>query len=96
MKKKSSGEVVYSPSDLVRYLASPFASWMHRYYLESPGAVTPDEATEDETLIAQTGEAHERVVIEDFKSSAATVRKETWSYGCANSSRPLTAWTSGS
>lgn len=75
MKKTSSGELVYSPSDLVRYLASPFASWMDRYNLEHPGAVTPDEATEDETLIAQTGDEHERAVLDDFKSSGATVNE---------------------
>ena len=73
MKKKKSGELVYSPSDLVRYLASPFASWMDRYCLENPGAVMPDEATEDEKLIAQTGEEHEQAVLGDLKSSAATV-----------------------
>ena len=56
MKKTPSGQLLYSPSDLVRYLASPFASWMDRYYLEDRGAVTPDEETEDEKLIAQTGD----------------------------------------
>lgn len=73
MKKNSSGELMHSPSDLVRYLASPFASWMDRYCLENPGAVTPDEATADEKLIAQTGEEHERAVLDDFKSSEATL-----------------------
>lgn len=75
MRKMRSGQLVYSPSDLVRYLASPFASWMDRYYLENPGAVMPDEATEDEKLIAQTGEEHERTVLDDFKSSGATVNE---------------------
>jgi predicted RecB family nuclease len=73
MKKKSSGEVVYSPSDLIRYLASPFSSWMDRYYLENPGAIIPDEATEDEELVAQTGDLHEQTVLSDLKSSTATV-----------------------
>ncbi len=73
MKKKSSGELVYSPSDLVRYLASPFASWMDRYYLENPGTITPDKDTEDEKLIAQTGDQHEQAVLGDLKSSATTV-----------------------
>jgi uncharacterized protein len=71
MKKNPSGQLLYSPSDLVRYLASPFASWMDRYYLENRGAVTPDEATEDEKLIAQTGDEHERAVLDGFKSSTA-------------------------
>jgi uncharacterized protein len=71
--KTHCGQLLYSPSDLVRYLASPFASWMDRYYLENPGAVTPDEETEDEKLIAQTGNQHERAVLDEFKSSAASL-----------------------
>jgi hypothetical protein len=67
--KKHCGKLLYSPSDLIRYLASPFASWMDRYYLENPGTVTPDEQTEDEELIAQTGNQHERTVLDEFKSS---------------------------
>ena len=41
--------------------------------MENPGAVTPDEATEDEKLIAQTGDQHERTVLDEFKSSAANL-----------------------
>lgn len=64
---------MFSPSDLIRYLASPFASWMDRYSLENPGAVAPDEETEDGQLIAQTGAQHERAVLEEFKASGANV-----------------------
>lgn len=69
--KKHSGQLMYSPSDLVRYLKSPFASWMERYYLENPGAVIPDEETEDERLIAQTGNQHERAVLDELRLSHA-------------------------
>ncbi len=73
MRKTGKGQLLYSPSDLVRFLASPFAIWMDRYYLENPGAVTPDEDTEDERLIAQTGQEHERTVLEELKAAAAAV-----------------------
>ncbi|HBP86344.1 MAG TPA: helicase, partial [Nitrospiraceae bacterium] len=73
MKKDLSGQLVFSPSDLIRYLASPFASWMDRYALENPGAVTPDEETEDGQLIAQTGAQHERAVLDEFKASGANL-----------------------
>ncbi|MCC2643540.1 MAG: uncharacterized protein K0S45_3953, partial [Nitrospira sp.] len=75
MKKLPSGQLYYSPSDLVRYLASPFASWMDRYHVEHPGAVTPDEATDDEALIAQTGDRHEQAVLEEFTLSVAGLVK---------------------
>ena len=50
--RKQSGILVYSPTDLVRFLASPFASWMDRCHLEKCLALTPDEETEDQRLIA--------------------------------------------
>src|SRR4051794_40820886 len=65
--KKRDGQLIFSPTDLIRYLASPFASWMERYHLENPDAVKPDEESEDEILIAQTGDEHERVVLGELK-----------------------------
>ena len=67
--KKQAGNLIYSPSDLVRYLASPFASWMDRYYLEHPDAITPDEASEDQKLVAHTGDNHEHAVLGEFQKS---------------------------
>jgi predicted RecB family nuclease len=61
--------LIYSPSDLIRYLASPFSSWMDRYRLENPGAVVPDQATEDQKLIAQTGNEHEQDTLVEFRAS---------------------------
>ena len=69
--KKHADQLIYSPSDLIRFLASPFASWMDRYYLEHPGMVVPDEETEDAKLIAQTGNEHEQTVLGEFKSPNA-------------------------
>ncbi len=71
--KKYSGHLVYSPSDLVRFFASPFASWMDRYSLENPGTVIPDEKTEDEKLFAQTGDKFERTVLEELKLSVPSL-----------------------
>ena len=65
--KKRDNQLIFSPTDLIRYLASPFASWMERYNLENPDAVKPDEESEDEKLIAQTGDEHERVVLGELK-----------------------------
>ena len=71
--KKESGKIIYSPSDLIRYAASPFASWMDRYYLENPTAITPDQETEDQKLVAQTGDKHEHTILEEFKSSGSKI-----------------------
>ena len=71
--KKLSGRIIYSPSDLVRYAQSPFASWMDRYYLEHHDALKPDQETEDQKLIARTGDQHEHAVLKEFKSSVASL-----------------------
>ena len=67
--KKACDTVIYSPSDLIRYLASPFASWLDRFYLENPGAITPDEETEEERLLSRTGDEHEQSILRGYKTS---------------------------
>lgn len=65
--KKDSGQLTFSPSDLINYVASPFASWMDRFRLENPDAAIPDAATEDQRLIAETGNEHEQAVLRELK-----------------------------
>jgi len=67
--KEVSGALIYSPTDLVRYLESPFSSWMDRYHLDHPGTLVPDERSEDAELIIKTGEAHEQAILEQFRGS---------------------------
>ena len=73
--KKQSGKVIYSPSDLVRYFTSPFASWMDRCHLEHPGRFTPDAETDDQRLIAETGNQHELNVLTELKVSEPALRE---------------------
>jgi uncharacterized protein len=42
---------------------------MDRYHLEYPGALVPDEESEDERLIAATGDHHEADVLSDLRLS---------------------------
>src|SRR5207245_10177406 len=84
--KKESGAIIYSPSDLIRYLASPFASWLDRYYLENPGVLTPDEQTEEEKLLSRTGDEHERSILTGYKSSESSlveIPKDDFIVACA-------------
>src|SRR5438477_12789899 len=71
--KKESGALIYSPSDLIRYLASPFASWLDRYYLENLGAIKPDEQTEQEKLLSRTGDEHEQSILTGYKASTSVI-----------------------
>jgi predicted RecB family nuclease len=70
---KQCGTIIYSPSDLIRYLASPFASWLDRYHLENPGALIPDEQTEEEKLLSRTGDEHERSILTGYKGSTSVL-----------------------
>ena len=71
--RKQSGIIIYSPTDLIRYLASPFASWLDRYHLENPGAIRPDEQTDEEKLLSRTGDEHEQSVLTGYKTSSSGV-----------------------
>ena len=67
---KGTGNLVYSPSDLIRFMESPFASWMDRYNLENPGQLTPDTETEEQKLVQETGNKHEHKFVAKLKSEA--------------------------
>lgn len=71
MKKHDNG-ILYSPSDLITFLESPFASWMDRWYLEDPQAITPDKLTESEQSVTAAGDRHEEEQLYKF-------RNEGWS-----------------
>lgn len=73
--KFDKSRLVYSPSDLVRYLESPFSCWMDRYHLENPGRLKPDEFSEDALLIFETGHQHERNILEELKESDVDLRE---------------------
>ncbi|MBS1503706.1 MAG: TM0106 family RecB-like putative nuclease, partial [Bacteroidetes bacterium] len=73
--KRSANKIIYSPSDLIRYLASPFASWMDRYRLENPDLVSPDPETEDQRLVARTGDEHEKAVLAELENSGLAIAK---------------------
>src|SRR5207244_13238789 len=71
--KKGASTIIYSPSDLIRYLASPFASWLDRYYLENPGALTPDDQTKEQELLSKTGDEHERSILTGYKAAGSVL-----------------------
>lgn len=67
-RDKVTGNLVYSPSDLIRFMESPFASWMDRYHLENPGKLTPDADTEEQKLVQETGNQHEHKFVNRLKA----------------------------
>src|SRR5439155_6045571 len=71
--QKRGGQLIYSPSDLIRFLDSPYASWMERLHLEFPDRVQPDEETAEQRLVANTGEKHETNYLQHVERSGKEV-----------------------
>ena len=63
------GTIIFSPSDLTRFMESPFASWMDRLYLEFPDRVTPDERSDELQLYADAGITHEATFVKDLETN---------------------------
>jgi uncharacterized protein len=57
--KLSNGIPIYSPTDLIVFVESPFASWMDRRYLEDPDSLSPDEDDPFMQILQTRGIAHE-------------------------------------
>src|SRR5258708_6125684 len=57
--RKLNGHCVYSPSDLIRFMESEYASWMDRLYLEIPDSVEPDPDSAEDEILRAKGEEHE-------------------------------------
>jgi predicted RecB family nuclease len=62
MQKSNKGSCVFSPSDLTRYMRSPFADWVTRLKLENPSALEGIEKDQDALmgLLAEQGNKHEQ------------------------------------
>lgn len=57
----------YSPSDLITFVKSPFATWMDRQYLQDRESLTPDEDDPMLTVLARRGNEHEHRYLNTLK-----------------------------
>ncbi len=73
MYRDQHNAIVYSPSDLIRFMESPFASWMERLRLEHRELAVRDQPSEESELIAKTGGLHEAAYLRTLKESGRDV-----------------------
>lgn len=75
MQRTPSGILVFSPSDLVEFMESPFASWMSRYALDHPEAkpAAGGDPLGAEALLQRRGFEHERQVLAELEASGLSV-----------------------
>jgi len=66
-------KLVFSPTDICRFVESHFASWMDRLFLEDPQRFTPDPASADLELIRRKGNDLEDAYIASLIESGETV-----------------------
>ena len=66
----ANGSVVYSPSDLITFVESEYASWMDRLNLERPRFALPDAVDDQSRMIMDAGVAHEKHVLEGLAAEA--------------------------
>ncbi|HEY9712507.1 MAG TPA: hypothetical protein V6C72_03495, partial [Chroococcales cyanobacterium] len=71
--QRRNGQLLFSPSDLNRYLESPFVSWMDRLHLEMPGTVVPDEDSETNKLLQKKGLDHEYRFLQELRNQGKDV-----------------------
>ena len=72
MRKTAEG-TVYSPSDLITFMQSPFASFMSRLRLEFPDRAVPDEADEQGELVMRKGIEHEQSYLDSLEAAGRDV-----------------------
>ena len=70
---KQANSLIFSPSDLIRFMESPYASFMERLRLEHPDRVQPDQQDEAGQLIARQGIEHERGFLEGLRGAGRDV-----------------------
>ena len=71
---KQNGHLVFSPSDLVGFTYSEFASWMDRFKLEcKEQAPEPDVADSFMQLLFAKGEGHEAAMLNAFAAQGLTI-----------------------
>lgn len=71
--KTDNGSIIYSPSDLVTFVKSPYASWMDRKYPLDRTSLTPDEDDPLMTVLARRGDEHENTYLNELKSGGRDV-----------------------
>jgi predicted RecB family nuclease len=71
--RKLEGNLVFSPSDLITFMESEYASWMDRFYMEFPDAVQPDQDSAEDRILQARGEEHERTFLQELTGAGRDV-----------------------
>jgi predicted RecB family nuclease len=80
--RRHTNRLTYSPSDLTKWMASPFSSWLTRFSKEHPSiAPKVDGADAQLELLAEQGDIHEAKHLEKLKDSGLSVVEVSRKHG---------------
>jgi len=71
--QKSGDKLIFAPSDLCRFMESPFVSWMDRVHFGSPRKFQPDSDSETDKLLQERGLEHERAFLNQLQADKRDV-----------------------
>jgi predicted RecB family nuclease len=71
--RKLQGNLIFSPSDLITFMESDYASWMDRFHLEFQDAVQPDQDTPEDRILQAKGAEHERAFLRELTGAGHDV-----------------------
>ncbi|MBK9144991.1 MAG: TM0106 family RecB-like putative nuclease [Candidatus Melainabacteria bacterium] len=72
-RQKGDSRIIFSPSDLCRFLESEFVSFMDRLYLERPEGLIRDQDSGTDRLLQERGIEHEKQFLDRLKARGLTV-----------------------
>ena len=71
--RKTGSSLLFSPTDLTKFLQNPYVTWMDRLYVGRPDGLAPDKDSADLELIFEKGLEHERRYLESLKAEGRDV-----------------------
>ena len=72
MKRDKTGNIIFSPHDLIKFMSSPFITWMDLRYLDDK-SLQPDVQDESTRILQLKGLDHERQFLDARKNDGLTV-----------------------
>ena len=71
--RKDKKRYLYTPSDLLEFLSSSFATWMTRRWLDDPTAAQPDAESAQQRNLGEHGRRHEQAFLKQLRDQGRQV-----------------------
>lgn len=69
----SSGKLILSPSDLIKFMESEYITWLDRFDIENPGVLARDAESETNKILQRRALIHEAEFLEAWRASDVSI-----------------------